>query len=335
MHRQFVDAIYEIGVSHAAPSVIIENMSLAPAAPEQQQQQQHESPSSAGTTTTTGTSKSKNKLSERVKSHLQKYRKNKEKSKQEFLLEYDAWMQKALTVVGGVSAAARTSLVSTPAAVIEMVGETTATTTATAGSMKAAKVDGDDSTNKPHVVLGGALPAFLTYSVMLEEEHKHLLRQRGAVGVSSVAAQPVSGQQQYQQQQQLQQNLPSATAAAMATNPSAFPMARTGTTPSVFLPADYSQYFSGSRLPIPALTEEERKSSLGVSISHVVGLFHSVTHYLLKERTQQLAAQEGVAAPLLETKPMASQPACASERDAPQEQFDNPNQDEAYPRTGV
>ena len=220
MHRQFVDAIYEIGVSHASPSVIIENMSLAPAAPEQ-----HESPSSAGTTSTAATSKSKNKLSERVKSHLQKYRKNKEKSKQEFLLEYDLWMQKALTVVGGVSAAARTSLVSTPAAVIEMVGETTATTTASS-SMKAAKVDGDDS-NKPKEVLGGALPAFLTYSVMLEEEHKQLVRaQRGAVGVPSVAAS--QQYQQQQQQQQLQPSVPSVAAAAMATNPSAvFPMART------------------------------------------------------------------------------------------------------------
>lgn len=41
---------------------------------------------------------------------------------------------------------------------------------------------------------------------------------------------------------------------------------------------------AGARIAFPTLTDEERKSSLGVSISHVMGLFHSMTQHLIKER---------------------------------------------------
>ena len=64
--------------------------------------------------------------SERVKSHLQKYRKNKEKSKEEFLQDYDSFMRKAVTVgsagscVGGVNGGA-SHVIMPPAAMMEMV----------------------------------------------------------------------------------------------------------------------------------------------------------------------------------------------------------------------
>lgn len=63
-HRAFVEAVYEVGVKHASPSVILENMKRQP-----------------GSVT-----------SERVKSHLQKYRQNRIKAKDEFLVAYDEWM---------------------------------------------------------------------------------------------------------------------------------------------------------------------------------------------------------------------------------------------------
>lgn len=67
-HRTFVEAVYEVGLKHASPSVILENMKR-----------------NSGCVT-----------SERVKSHLQKYRQNRIKGKDEFLESYDEWMTQRL-----------------------------------------------------------------------------------------------------------------------------------------------------------------------------------------------------------------------------------------------
>lgn len=63
-HRAFVSAIYNVGVQNASPSVIRDNMQCTPPCI----------------------------TSERVKSHLQKYRINRTKGKQEFMSTYDVWM---------------------------------------------------------------------------------------------------------------------------------------------------------------------------------------------------------------------------------------------------
>lgn len=65
-HRQFVEAIFASGMQESSPSVIIENMK----------------------------SKDENITSERVKSRLQKFRTNKEKSVSEFMATYDDAMEK-------------------------------------------------------------------------------------------------------------------------------------------------------------------------------------------------------------------------------------------------
>ena len=65
-HRAFVAAVYEVGMKHSSPSIILEQM----------------------------TSKPSNLTTERVKSHLQKYRLNKPKGREDFLTEYDEWMDK-------------------------------------------------------------------------------------------------------------------------------------------------------------------------------------------------------------------------------------------------
>jgi SHAQKYF class myb-like DNA-binding protein len=70
LHRSFVGAVLEVGLQHASPAVIMQGM--------------HQVPSDV--------------TSERVKSHLQKYRKNKDKNKEDFLEEYDAWMRHAKRV---------------------------------------------------------------------------------------------------------------------------------------------------------------------------------------------------------------------------------------------
>ncbi|GAX14988.1 hypothetical protein FisN_12Lh317 [Fistulifera solaris] len=187
IHRSFVEAIYDIGVKNASPAVIMEHMSMV----------------------------DDSITSERVKSHLQKYRNNKEKSKQEFFAEFDAWMQKALTV-GAASDGESTNLAS-PAAIMSMMGN---------GSF-----------------LGGEMASFLSYAAMYEDQNE-------SNGCSERA-----------------------------------------TTQNV------GEYFSsiastGASVPFPVLTEEERKSPLGMSISHVIGLFYSVSKCIMQQR----AAQEQLSA---------------------------------------
>lgn len=67
LHRSFVGAVLEVGLQNASPAVIMQGMHHVPP----------------------------DVTSERVKSHLQKYRKNKDKNKDEFLEEYDAWIRYA------------------------------------------------------------------------------------------------------------------------------------------------------------------------------------------------------------------------------------------------
>jgi SHAQKYF class myb-like DNA-binding protein len=120
LHRSFVAAVFETGLKHASPSVIMEQMTLSMAAI----------------------------TSERVKSHLQKYRNNKEKNKAQFMEEYDGFMQKALTVgtaggkVSRSNGGANTSFL-TPEALVRMLGAES--------------------------IIGGDLPALLTYAVMHDD----------------------------------------------------------------------------------------------------------------------------------------------------------------------
>jgi len=65
LHRDFVSAIFDVGLKHSSPSAVLEHM------PE------HE-----------------HITTERIKSHLQKYRVHRQKSKQEFLTSYAATVQK-------------------------------------------------------------------------------------------------------------------------------------------------------------------------------------------------------------------------------------------------
>ena len=66
LHRDFVSAVFDIGVKHASPAVVLDTMLI----------------------------QDKEVTSERVKSHLQKYRVHKERSKTEFMAEYDKAMRR-------------------------------------------------------------------------------------------------------------------------------------------------------------------------------------------------------------------------------------------------
>jgi hypothetical protein len=197
IHRQFVEAIYEIGMTHASPSLIMEQMALA-----------FQDGSSNGEEC------DRSLTSEHLKSHLQKYRKNKQKSREDFMREYDQWLTKAR----GIESVAKTKIA--PANVAKMIGYKT--------------------------LLGGDAAAYLTYSVMMEE------------GESMVGHR----------------------------NNGAIDAARTVMHNSLLSAMEYAEYLSGAVIRCPSMTEEERHSSVGVSLSHVIGMFYSLTRTLMAERHQ-------------------------------------------------
>lgn len=265
LHRLLVEAIYDIGVSHASPSVIMENMTYI-----------YANEQSLDTSITSAYSDphvaavSNQVTSERVKSHLQKYRKNKKKNKDVFRREYSRWAQKALSFTGGISTAARTCLASNPAALIEMMGESSP------GDAKTSLAAGKEDLTKK--LLGGELAAFLTYSVMLEDENNKVVLQKEI-------APPAP--------KRMKRRASEATAEASLLmlrhgggNPHATSVSKQQPQQRTLHSAamEYAQDLSGARLSLPILTEEEKLSSLGVSINHVVGLFHSMSHTLMKER---------------------------------------------------
>jgi hypothetical protein len=303
-----VEAIFEIGISHASPAVIMEQMVF---------------PTNTAPDVTDGYGRpldlssdqyvnaiANQVTSERVKSHLQKYRKNKKKNKEEFLREYDRWTEKALQSIGGLSAAARTNLVNSPIAVLDMINtnDRKGNTPTTTFSGLHQHMGGDPS----KLLIGGELPAYLTFTVMLEEAHKQYL-QTGQNFVGDDAHYQHQRQRQSQPSQRrrrLNENSSDESSTimsqvnalvgdAMLTTAGTSTTALTQQFQSMPSAEEYTQRLSGTKIVLPTLTEEESQSSLGVSISHVIGLFYSMSHALIKERkrAQEHATSTSATAP--------------------------------------
>ena len=175
-HRDLALAIYEVGMKNASPAVIRENMS----------------PMTPDVIT-----------SERLKSHLQKYRVNRNTSKEDFLAFYDAWMSKALS-----EAQISSSTATLPPDMLS------------AGNLSS-----------------GALAAFLGFSTMMEDEHQ------------------------------------SATVS--------FGEGTRGRTET-----GLSACLSTENIVFPRLTEDEKRSSLGMSLCYVMGLFVMIKHQIGEMRWQ-------------------------------------------------
>lgn len=198
IHRDFVEAIFQVGIMHASPAIILENMSM----------------------------RHKSLTSERVKSHLQKFRNSKSKSIKDFMKEYDAWMHKAMAVGAAAAAGgAETRLAAPGRALVEMVG----------------------SDNN---MLGGDMPAYLTYSVLAEQE-----------SASDNASSPHA----------MAQKLVDQVLSAGAIRQGSQKIAHT---------------FSGIEIPLPALSEAERDSPLGIWFGHTISLLYSMTHHLMQQRLE-------------------------------------------------
>jgi SHAQKYF class myb-like DNA-binding protein len=180
-HKFFAKAIYDIGLRNSSPAVILENMVQQP----------------------------KMISSERVKSKLQKYRNQSERSKQEFMEEYSSFIRKAkaVEIAGGEGSTA-------PGALLEMMGSSK--------------------------LYGGDVAAFLSYAVMKEREIK-LGSGSGPVLSTAVLKRDA---------------------------------------------LDYVENLSGTGISFPQLSEEEKGSSLGVSMTFIMGLFLSMTQLITKERAR-------------------------------------------------
>jgi len=74
LHRDFVSAVFDVGLKHSSPSTILEHMPKHPQV-----------------------------TSERIKSHLQKYRVHRVKSKQEFMTSYESTLQNFQAAPGSLS----------------------------------------------------------------------------------------------------------------------------------------------------------------------------------------------------------------------------------------
>jgi len=113
-HRSFVSAVYDVGMKHASPAIILENMQSRPSSI----------------------------TSERVKSHLQKYRLNRGKGKDEFMSGYDNWMTKALSLSEKTESSTGSRFAANPEFILDMMSST--------------------------LPVPGDLAAFISFSIMME-----------------------------------------------------------------------------------------------------------------------------------------------------------------------
>jgi hypothetical protein len=300
LHRQLVEAVYEIGISHASPAVIMEHMRLLNNGAARASSIGVRNPSSVqgnptndvcvndsmipyygqrdsrGSCTNPVITKNEahddnsqdadfcsnfaDVTSERVKSHLQKYRKNKEKSKEEFMSEYDSWLQNTL---GAECVSSENAVVRGP--------------TSTSND--------DISGDSGKLLLGGEFAAFLTRTVMNEDMVGIPLRRGVAVHPNQDVDETISD--------------------AHGTTISIQNQERTNTDASrkrvlteITIEGGNSsrhKRMMGARIPFPVLTEDEKNSYLGESISHVASLFYSMTNHLMKIREEK-GRQQGVGA---------------------------------------
>mmetsp|Transcript_10647 Transcript_10647/g.25626 ORF Transcript_10647/g.25626 Transcript_10647/m.25626 type:complete len:313 (+) Transcript_10647:95-1033(+) len=214
LHSHFVSAIFEVGLKHSSPAIILENM----------------------------TQKMETITSERVKSKLQKYRsnKNKDKSKLKFMTTYREFLDriKAIQADGKPQA----GIIQHQQGIIDGSSSDPILS-------KLMEEIANRTLSDKKDLLGGDVAGYLTYSVMKENSQMKNVR-----GVS-----PFNG---------------TATNAVLPTN-----LLRKGS-------REYVERFSGSSIEFPVLTEIEKKSSLGIAMTFITGLFLTMSQHLTRERAR-------------------------------------------------
>jgi SHAQKYF class myb-like DNA-binding protein len=192
-HQDFVAAIFDVGLKQSSPSVIMEHMTRC-----------------KGADMIT---------SERIKSKLQKYRNNKEKSKQEFMDEYHSFLHRA-KLMGG-------SNLTNPSSIFLLMGPSERSLLGgdVAGylTFAASKGEGANRVNKPNTNTEGGVDGTNDGTIV----SSHVLQQ----GI-----------------------------------------------------LDFVNDFAGRTIPFPTLSEAEKNSPLGASMTFVMGLFFSMQQQLVRDR---------------------------------------------------
>jgi SHAQKYF class myb-like DNA-binding protein len=231
-HEAFVSAVFEIGLKNASPAVVIENMT------------HKDEP---------------NITSERVKSKLQKYRNNQEKSKHEFMTEYREFRKrvKAMESTGAAAAtAAATSMIEpstslSPMSLLEMMG-----------------TDRDS-------LAGGDLAGYLTYSVMKERErHQHRQNHR--------QYHPNLNPHQTSHHHYEPHEILSDVGHGLISELSDGAMFSTRRIERDAL--EFAEHYGGKPITFPVLTEKEKTSSLGLALSFVRSMFGSMASHIMNGR---------------------------------------------------
>ncbi len=214
-HSDFVAAIFEIGLKHASPAVILENMNR----------------------------KVETITSERVKSKLQKYRssKNKEKSKNEFMEQYSDCLQKIQAIEETTNTTAMSDTGADPVLLRFL-------------EQSACKNNTDPCSL---FLSGGDVAGYLTHCVWKENKLNHASSGSSA-NVATKALDEAS----------------ITINSVLPTN-----VLRKGA-------RDYVDNYAGCPMQFPVLTETEKKSSLGVAIAFVAGLFLTMSQHLTRERAR-------------------------------------------------
>eukprot|EP00536_Pseudo-nitzschia_multiseries_P002271 jgi/Psemu1/5217/gm1.5217_g len=119
---------------------------------------------------------------------------------------------------------------------------------------------GSGSNHRAHALLGGDVAGYLTHAVMIDNKNNSAKNQQTAT--NGTGGQPGIG------------NNASSNAAIVSTN-----VLRTGA-------RDYVERYAGSAIQFPILTETEKKSSLGIAMTFIAGLFLTMSQHLTRERAR-------------------------------------------------
>jgi SHAQKYF class myb-like DNA-binding protein len=230
-HKNFVSSIFEIGLKNASPAIILENMTQK-----------------VDTMIT----------SERVKSKLQKYRskKNKEKSKQEFMTNYCEFLQRIKSIQATTAAGSGRLGAGIRHRHDQGVADCGASASSDPILLKLLEDIGSSNPgNNKQLLLGGNVAGYLTYCVMKENKQtdKNCIEEQSSANNNGSST---------------------SSTAVLPTN-----VLRKGA-------REYVDNYAGCAMQFPILTEIEKKSSLGIAMTFIAGLFLTMSQHLTRERAR-------------------------------------------------
>jgi hypothetical protein len=263
-HRFFVAALFDLGMKHSSPSTIMEHMALAADLMSDNNMKEEEDTSYEQRNTPLlppdkqPAPKSLSGLtSERVKSKLQKYRLNKDKSRTEFMTSYDKTVTKLILTHSTSSTAGSAAAAANNAASSYAVFKTSALASGNKASATTAALLSLKPSNSqtapavPHLAEGGEIAAYLAFGTMVGGDFISSGKVGGYEHSVGVGAPPTTGDSSSESGSQ--------------------------------------NKASNLQISMPKLTAEETQSPLGSTMGYLKGLFFVLRQQLLQHRIEEMA----------------------------------------------